>query len=132
MNITDRRVEVLTLLVQTESLAIELLGPVESVSFVTQFNALRPRIKKAGAEKLQEFKDNITVLNVSLSEKLSKMHELNEELDLKNASVKRLKSVQPQLELLIRRQKVVDAEQAEINRELAIIDIMTAEPSQFI
>ena len=94
--------------------------------------ALRPSIKKAGTEKLQEFKDNITALNVSLSEKLSKVHELNEELDLKNASVKRFKSVQPQLELLIRRQKVVDAEQAEINRELAIIDIMTAEPASFI
>lgn len=92
---------------------------------------IKRKVKKASHAKLDKYDVHLDKMKETLSKNIPLIDALKAELAKHRASLDDLNQYITPLEALVERQAAVDAEQREINRALAIIDLQMAPAEKF-
>ena len=127
MLVAARRKSIITTL---DTLAISLTK-IHGPELEDKMTIIKRKVRKANHARLDKFEELLALMKTSIDETLPKIEILEAKIAEHRGALEPLELVSPQLEALAKRQKAVDAEQQEINRAMAIIELQLAPPEQF-
>ena len=127
MLVAQLRKEILSTIDELLPSMIEMNGP----DMEKKMAIITAKVKKAKRAKLDVYSEHLTIIKLKIEENLPRMRELKVQINGHQAGIVELDVYKQKMEALQARQKVIDAEQREINREIAIIELQMAPAERF-